>query len=296
VGTPRISVVIPTRNRADSLRSCLTAVLEEIDPVRDEVIVADDGSGDAIVSVVNDFPAVTWLRLSHAGTCAARNRAVGAATGDVVLFLDDDIVCSEGLVDKHRRFHSDHIDVVDCLVGLVTWDQTRPISKHMVWLEDGGPLFSFNTIADPEDVDPRHFCTANVSVKRDFLVQVEGPFDERIKRFTDVELGLRLADLGMRLHFASDAVGWHLRSDTPASTDQRMFEVGKASVLLDEIHPGIAPSAADLSMARGLRVLAARMLTPIAPVLPSSIANRIWASRAAWSYARGRSAARGSGA
>ncbi len=280
--------MIPTRNRADCLRACLEAVLAQTDALSDEVIVADDGSDLGVDELVEEFPSVTWLRLPHLGTCAARNRAIEAASGDVILFIDDDIVCSDGLVEKHRTFHSDHVELFDCMVGLVTWDRTRPITRHMRWLEDGGPLFAFNTIADPENVDPRHFCTANVSVKSGFLRLVDGPFDERISRFTDVELGLRLADKGLRLHFQEDAVGWHLRSDTPASTDLRMFEVGRASVLLDKVHPGIAPPAAEMTAARQARVIAAHILTPLSPLLPASVADRVWGSRAAWAYARGR--------
>jgi len=284
--------VIPSRNRSESLRLCLTALLEQIDPALDQVIVADDGSGPGLDSLVQEFPAVLWLRLAHGGTCAARNAGVRAAAGDVVLFIDDDIVCSEGLVEKHRAFHSGHPGREDCLVGLVTWDPTRPITSHMVWLEDGGPLFAFNTIDNATSVDPHHFCTANVSVKKAFLGLVLGPFDERLKRFTDVELALRLAQHGMRLSYAEGAIGWHLRKDDPASTDRRMFEVGKASVVLDELHPGAAPAAVDLTALAVAKARIARLLTPLTPVLPSSVADRVWASRAAYAYARGHSAGR----
>ena len=285
---PRISVVIPTRDRAASLRLCLAALVAQLDPEFDEAIVVDDGSADETASLAVEFPSVIWLRQESLGTCAARNQGVAAANGEVVLFIDDDVVCSPGLITKHRDFHRLHSEMKTALGGLVTWDPTRPISKHMLWLEDGGPLFAFNTIEDFEDVDPRHFCTSNVSVKRQFLASVDGPFDVRIRRFTDVELGLRLASEGMVLHFDPDAIGWHLRSDTPATTDQRMFDVGKASVLLDQIHPGIAPHAAPRTATRATKAALSKLLSPIAPLLPHAAADRIWASRAAWAYSAGR--------
>ena len=61
--TPRISVVIPTRNRADCLRAWLEAVLAQTDALSDEVIVADDGSDLGVDELVEEFPSVTWLRL-----------------------------------------------------------------------------------------------------------------------------------------------------------------------------------------------------------------------------------------
>ncbi len=288
MAAPRISVVIPTRNRAESLRRCLREVLSQVDFATDEVIVADDGSTDSTSSLKNEFDAVRWVRLEGQGTCAARNRAVAMATGDLVLFIDDDIVCSPGMVGRHRHFHRLHPDPTDALVGHVTWHKESKITKHMLWLEDGGPLFAFNTISNPDAVDPRHFCTANSSVKRELLDRVEGPFEERIPRFTDVELAMRLSKQGMRLHYDPEAIGWHLRVDTPATTDKRMFEVGRASVILDRIHPGVAPEAGGLTFWRGARVLVARALTPVAPLLPTAAADRIWSARAAWAYASGR--------
>jgi hypothetical protein len=106
-------------------------------------------------------------------------------------------------------------------------------------------------------------------------------------------LGARLAAAGMRLHYDSEAIGWHLRSDTPATTDQRMREVGQASVLLDQIHPGIAPASAARTRWRHVKVVLARLLTPAAPLLPAALANKVWAARAAWSYAEGREMAGG---
>jgi len=285
--TPRLSVVIPTRNRAEDLRACLAGLIPQL-PESAQLTVANDGSTDHTQEVLDSFPGIEVLSLSGAGASAARNDGLTVSTGEIILFLDDDVVATPGLVERHLAFHSHNPAVGSALVGLVTWDPRRKITGHMVWLEDGGPLFSFNTITDPTSVDPRHFCTANVSVKRDLLDRVSGPFNVHLPRFTDVELAFRLAEVGMKLSYDEDAVGWHLRADTPASTDERMFVVGQASVLLEEIHPGMAPEAASLGAVRHAKVLVAKALTPICEVLPTRLAGRVWAARAAWAYAAGR--------
>ncbi|MEI7559137.1 MAG: glycosyltransferase [Actinomycetes bacterium] len=285
--TPRLSVVIPTRNRADDLRACLAALVPQL-PESAQLTVANDGSTDHTQEVLDSFPRAKVLSLSGAGASAARNAALTVSTGEIVLFLDDDVVATPGLVERHLDFHLQNPLVESALVGLVTWDPRRKITGHMVWLEDGGPLFSFNTIADRRSVDPRHFCTANVSLKRKLLERVSGPFNVQLPRFTDVELALRLAKVGMNLSYDENAVGWHLRADTPASTDARMFVVGQASVLLEEIHPGMAPEAASLGRVRHAKVLFAKALTPICESLPSRVAGRVWSARAAWAYAAGR--------
>jgi len=284
----RLTVVVPTRNRIGSLRLCLEALEAQLDRDLDQIVVADDGSTDGTAELQAEPPFLKVVRTAGGGSSVARNEGLRNADGSLILFVDDDIVCSPGMVDQHLQFHGANPDSLQSMVGLVTWDPRRPISRHMRWLEDGGPLFSFNTIEDFDSVDYRHFCTSNVSVKRALLDSVRGPFEERIRRFTDVELGSRLDAVGMRLSYNPDAVAWHLRSDTPASTDERMREVGKASVVLDAIAPDLGPPAAPRTPGRRIRALMARIVTPLTFAMPGAIADRVWSARAAWAYSTGR--------
>lgn len=291
MGDPVLSVVVPTRDRAGTLGRCLDSIERsaEAGGVKVEVVVGDDASGDGTADLLLGRDSVkVAVRERAGGSSAARNSALRLATAPLVLFTDDDIELDVDAIGRHLEFHSRNPDRLDALVGLVTWTRDAPITKHMEWLERGGPLFAFDTIDDPANVDPGHFCTANVSVKRELLDMVHGPFDERLPRFTDVELGLRLASQGMRLAYDRDCVAWHLRTDTPASTDSRMRTVGRASVLLDAIHPGAAPEAAPRSPLRRAKALAATALSPLAPMLPRPVADRIWSARAAWAYSEGR--------
>jgi GT2 family glycosyltransferase len=283
-----LTVVVPTRDRATSLRLCLEGLSVQLAGADAEVLVVDDCSSDATGEVLEAHPEVRSIRLgSSLGSSGARNRAVAEASGEIVLFIDDDIVAAPGLVERHLQFHSEHPEVEQALVGLVTWHPGRPITAHMRWLERGGPLFAFDTIEDPSDVDSSHFCTANASVKRELLERVEGPFSERVRRFTDVEMAFRLQQAGMKLSYDSEAIGWHLRSDSPLSTDARMYEVGRAARQLEDLHPGLAPVPSDQSRKRARKAGMAQALTPLTPILPESIADRIWSARAAWAYSCG---------
>jgi glycosyltransferase involved in cell wall biosynthesis len=90
---PRISIVLPTYNRAEAL--CLT--LPELLKVRgvSELIVVDDGSTDETASVLEEMRDER-LRIvyhdDHRGQPAARNSGVGAASGEWILFGEDDCV------------------------------------------------------------------------------------------------------------------------------------------------------------------------------------------------------------
>lgn len=90
--TPRVSVVVPTRNRLGTLRRALTGV--EAQRFRDfEVLVIDDGSTDGTAAWLHaERPGVRVLATGGAGSAAARNAGIEHARGELVAFLDDDDV------------------------------------------------------------------------------------------------------------------------------------------------------------------------------------------------------------
>ncbi len=285
--SPALSVVVPTRDRAAKLRRCLDALVAQRTDSPIELIVVDDGSTDDTPAVLERYPGVQVERRPPGGRAAARNPGVRRARGRLVLFVDDDVVATDGLVQRHLDHHRAHPEENEALVGLVTWAPELEITPHMLWLEDGGPLFSFNTIDDPDNVDWHHFCTANVSVKRSFL-PAEGPFDEDLQRCVDIELGYRLSRIGMRLRYDAEAVGHHLRVDTPATTEARMRRVGQAMRTVHAKHPELTEPPPPFSPLSHVKAAAARPAAPLLRALGSPVLDeRLYSYRAARGYARG---------
>lgn len=93
----KVTVAIPTYNRADFLRQTLAGIVAQQFP-RDhfEVLVIDNNSKDHTRAVVAEFasahPAPRYLQESRQGLDYARNRAIAEARGEIVLFADDDIL------------------------------------------------------------------------------------------------------------------------------------------------------------------------------------------------------------
>src|SRR5262249_28092645 len=92
-----LSIVIPSRQRVDLLRYCLTSVVQNAPPAT-EIIVVDDGSDGAAVSLTAlDFPGVRVVRLPRSrGFCFAANRGIEAASGPFIQLLNDDTQVSPG--------------------------------------------------------------------------------------------------------------------------------------------------------------------------------------------------------
>src|SRR6188472_237804 len=92
---PRVSVVIPTHDRRGPVMRLLRA-LRRLDPVPGgfEVVIVADGCADGTVEAVRKldtaFPCAV-LEQSASGPAAARNLGAAHATGDILLFLDDDV-------------------------------------------------------------------------------------------------------------------------------------------------------------------------------------------------------------
>src|SRR5471030_2476741 len=95
--TLKVTVAIPTYNRADFLRQTLAGLTAQQFP-RDhfEVLVIDNNSGDHTAAVVAEFasaqPAPRYLREEKQGLDHARNRALVEARGEIIVFGDDDIL------------------------------------------------------------------------------------------------------------------------------------------------------------------------------------------------------------
>ena len=95
------SVIVCTRNRAVLLRRLLESLTRQSFPVsRCEVIVVDDASSDESAAVCHAFkgglPGLQYLHLErHSGLAVAANHGVAAASGDLLLFTDDDCLPGE---------------------------------------------------------------------------------------------------------------------------------------------------------------------------------------------------------
>jgi hypothetical protein len=202
-----ISVVIPTYNRLPILQKCLRALEEQAleAPVdRFEVVVVDDGSSDDTVPWLQAhghlFPHVRLFCQEHGGPAQGRNRGVEEAWGDVIVFIDSDLVVTPTFLLCHAR------------------------ALQRAWTERGDRLcFTYGAVINTANFDQptsephkltdlswAYFATGNVAIDREVLEQA-GLFDTTFHLYgwEDLELGERLRQLGVVLVRAPEAAGYH---------------------------------------------------------------------------------------
>jgi GT2 family glycosyltransferase len=118
VADPAVSVVLPTYRRPDVLRSTLTSLMTlDYPPDRYEIVVVDDGSGDNTPDVMaelqqNADTKLVYLQRPNRGAAAARNQGARSATGDILIFLDDDIEVEPSHIRDHLAARSNNPDAL----------------------------------------------------------------------------------------------------------------------------------------------------------------------------------------
>jgi GT2 family glycosyltransferase len=201
----RVSIIIPTYNRATRLRACLESVCSHAQTDQ-EVVVVDDGSTDETTEVVKAFgSAVRYFHQQNAGPSAARNAGVRAARGRYVAFLDsDDRLLSEPR-ERVLQFLDRHPDVgvvfTDALVEDATGSSTRAFRRAQLetfWAlphettPEGLRVFDRAAFMRAMILD-RCYLVPSISVIRRAAFETSGLFDERLIGYEEWDLFVRLA-------------------------------------------------------------------------------------------------------
>lgn len=236
---PRLSVIVPTYQRRDSLRRLLEALRgQSVAPDQFEVIVVIDGSSDGTVQLVADFPApfpIAAIFQENSGRAAACNEGIRAARGELVVLLDDDMEPSPALLAAHLDEHEGDPRLAvlgavpirtDAPVPHVTRFIAAKFAAHLDRLAAGGPI------------GYRSFYSGNLSIRRDVLLEV-GLFDRSYREYgnEDTELALRLIEAGVALRYSAGALAHqHYEKDLDDLARDSLAKGGTA-VLTARKHP-----------------------------------------------------------
>ena len=279
----KVSVIIPTHNRADILEICLHKITQQ-QGVDFEVIVVDDGSKDHTAKVVGRYPEVLYLKQKASHQGVARNNGVKKATGDILLFIGDDIFAEPGFLMQHANIHTLHPEEDAVVLGHTTWDPSLKINDYMAFLESSGWQFAYHLLSPGFTDHPepyKFFYTSNISLKKSFWDKEKG-FDKRFTEYgwEDIELGYRLWDKhGMRLYYEPDAQVYHHHELPESSLENRMRTVGRSAVKFEKIQPEVEV------LPKGLKLMALRILTS-AVILPFTrlLGKNFYFKAQSWKY------------
>lgn len=230
---PIVSIILPTYNRLPQLQKVLAGLEAQTYPLTDfEVIVVSDGATDGTTEFLRVCETPLNLRLfvqQNSGAAAARNLGIEMAQGDIVLFLDDDVVPAPHLIAEHQAIHQRHQRDIVVLGPMLTPEDV--VLKPWVRWEQAMLYKQYADIAAGRwQPTARQFYTGNASLARHHLKAVGG-FETTFRRAEDVELAYRLADHGLAFLFNPQAVGYHYAERSFASWLQTPYAYGRNDVI-----------------------------------------------------------------
>ena len=220
----KTSVIIATHNRPDSLRRLVASLAPEIVTGSREVFIAENGTPAPTHLTIEGVP-LTHLHEPRAGKCRIQNRAITQATGEILVFLDDDLLVAPGYLEAVEQFFDAHREFA-AMKGriLPAEDPDIKIGPMAVYLD--------LPIADHGEgvVEVRGVLGANMAFRAEAIRQV-GPFDERLGpgaggHEEETEMSQRIRRAGFRIGYAPKAVVYH-EVDPSRANRERFIRIAR---------------------------------------------------------------------
>jgi GT2 family glycosyltransferase len=245
VSVSTVTIVVPTFQRRDSVLRLLRSLEPQTFPLTAfDVVIAVDGSTDRTADAVRGHAASFRVKVvegPNRGRARACNAGLRAATGDLVILLDDDMEATAGLVEAHARAHAGAVRrAVVGAAPIVSSPASPPFVRYMA----DGFRARLDRLGQPGyRVRFRDTYTGNFSVRRDVL-QAVGGFDEGFQVYghEDYELALRLQAAGVELGYSAEAVAWQHYEKSFAGFARDGIARGRTAVLFAGKHPEVVES------------------------------------------------------
>lgn len=261
-GTLKLSIIIATYVRPESLNRLIASLAEQFDPERHELFVAENGSfAPATVEARIPF---THLHEPRRGKCRIQNRAIAAARGEIIVCLDDDLLVSPTYLAAVEEFF-------DC------YPRFAAMKGRILALEDPtekvGALAPFLDLplVDHGDavIEVRGVLGANMAFRAAALRAV-GSFDERLGpgaggHEEETEMSQRLRRHGFRIGYAPDALVLH-EVDPGRASRERFIRIARERGYCRTLHERHSKrtALAALAVARARLFVARALNAPIA--------------------------------
>lgn len=239
-----VSIVVPTCNRPDDLRRCLHSLLAQRYPSRVEILVVDNRPGTAVTrDIVREFTGVRLIEESRPGLSYARNAGIAAATGDIVVAIDDDVTVTEGWLARLTAPFSE--PGVMCVTGNVLpvsldseaqcrFEAYGGLGKGFEPIAAGGDWFRTSRGAVPTW---RLGATANAAFRRSIFVDPRiGLLDEALGAgmptgcSEDTYLFYRILRAGGTIVYEPTAWVWHRHRVDACSLRHQIFSYSTGHV------------------------------------------------------------------
>lgn len=228
----KATIQLCTYNRAALLERVLDACFEQTAPSDSyEVVLVNDGSTDETPAVIARAQsratcAFTVVNQPNSGLAKGRNAGIARASGERIIFIDDDVLPLPNFVAQHLQSHEAHplAIVRGGAINVENFDELPP------------PVWTL------KDYSGNFFWTTNVSVPLT-TIRAIGGFNEEFAEYgwEDIDVGLRLRFAGVKAVFNKKALAYHYKPRPRSGNVEKMVRQARAqartAVQLAKLHP-----------------------------------------------------------
>jgi glycosyltransferase involved in cell wall biosynthesis len=244
-----VSLIIPTYNGAQRLPIVLESISNQtVRPF--EIIVVIDGSTDDTLTFLNNQHIITSLKIifqENSGRSIVRNRGSELATGDLLIFVDDDMSLSSNCIEQHLTHHKRFPNSIASGAQIDPNIPSRSdfqLFKHYISCKWKNNLLKYR--GEPLPQYDLHLTAANMSIPRDLFIRL-GCFDIRLRDAEDYDLAVRANLQGVSIFYLADCIGFHYDNVSCEKYILRVREYHIAQKVLEKVNPLLYSSGTKYS-------------------------------------------------
>jgi len=236
----KVSVIIPTYNGKERILHVLKSIERQTYQPSEVIVVIDgsvDGTGDLLRNSVVNISKLRIIEQENQGRARVRNNGADKASGELLVFIDDDMIASQGWLDAHVSHHSRYPGTI--ATGVEEDNEER--YKHdfhdfIAWKHK-----EWNNIEFVEGYGNRYskrpknpYLTAsNLSIPRNIFLQLGG-FDGRLSDAEDYDLAVRALEQNIVVYYLLNAVAFNNTVNLPSCYDvirrQRQYRLANSNL------------------------------------------------------------------
>lgn len=245
---PRVSVLIPTYNRAKYIRDAIDSVLRQT--FTDfEVIVVDDGSTDNTREIVTGYtdPRVKYIYQENSGVSTARNNGIKISNAEYIAFLDSDDMYLEDMLEKSVRILDEHPEVG------YSYGQSNIMREGVgVYRTRTSPFHSHSTVVGSvEQVRELLFhspITTSTFIGRCHCIEETGGFHPELWTCQDYHLFVKLAKRCSGYYIAKPLINFRYHEENQLHRQMKPGKEKAFPLILSEVFddPDFAPHCEDI--------------------------------------------------